>query len=73
MVLNRLAKGKDQWLLFLLSADVGGGGLGGGGRRPGNTEASRLLTEGPRDTLEGDFSKAGDKKEPNKERRRNHQ
>lgn len=30
--------------------------------------ASRLLTEGLGDTLEGDFSKAGDKKEANKEK-----
>lgn len=38
MVLNRLAKGKDQWLLFHSF-------LPASGRRPGNAEASRLLTE----------------------------
>lgn len=61
MVLNRLAKGKDQWLLFHSFLPVFR-------RRPGNAEASRLLTEGPGDTLEGDFSKAGDKEEANKEK-----
>lgn len=61
MVLNRLAKGKDQWLLFHSFLPVFR-------RRPGNAEASRLLTEGLGDTLEGDFSKAGDKEEANKEK-----
>lgn len=61
MVLNRLAKGKDQWLLFHSFLLVFR-------RRPSNAEASRLLTEDLGDTLEGVFSKAGDKKEVNKEK-----
>lgn len=60
MVLNRLAKGKDQWLLFHSFLPVFR-------RRPGNAEASRLLTEALGDA-EGDLSKTGDNKEANKEK-----
>lgn len=62
MVLNRLAKGKDQWLLFHSFLPVCR-------RRPGNAEASCLLTEALGDTLKATFLRLETRRRQTKRRK----
>lgn len=62
MVLNRLAKGKDQWLRFHSFLPVFR-------RRPDNAEASRPLTEALGDTLRATFLRLETRRRQTKRRK----